>query len=442
MASWNPLHSKVESGLAALKLEPSAPPAPPDYYCVDSIGKTRWDRLPFFYQWNEIVKNRLNEKKTIRSRDTKLMTEPRIDTTFDEEFKENSQIAKEQAIQKAMETYEERRLPRQTLTDISAFYNQLKIITKQYLLKQLHGGKGFDWLDETLIKTSTGWVLLTESFMNIQESLDKVRWNVDIAYFKSTDWLGRLYINEIKTPNCVMDCRDIATANKALLDLHSTYVLMDDAAYSGQQKSSLLSQMIGAFMLRTTPTTLMIMIPFITRMAMDRFRLALMEYQRRNSDLYTLSETIEPNERIFNFYRHNLKSPLPLKTLTVRIWTGGEIIEESEYLLEHRVLEGVPKEEKEERIKAFHDVMLGNTYQKCYGATLTLFEHKVPDFLSLNANLGYAFEKAMNRINKHYTFNPPYKVQLNQINQIKSSTAQKGGVRRVARGVKHRQGKD
>lgn len=402
--AWKPVFFAAHAPLAMPPLAAQQEPANP---CTHYNQPKYTSLLPFYYQKNELV----SVYPANAPIQTRLLSTPEISKKIDHRFRRQAAAAKEETIQEIMEDIGTQH---PFYDDIKRFYSHVRIYTKKEFAAQLT--KGFQWTLKHLKKQP--WVMMTEHYNETLANLEKHP-TASVAPFKSTEWIGNLFLQYCvkkkryananpPEPQCRLGCRidslKLAFVEPGLiLDTYGVYVLFDDAAYSGQQKALVLTTMLRSILPRRRETTILVVIPYRTRMAIDRFRLALWSHQHANPGctvvqethgdeiVYVLTQTVREASGAAAEAKH---------TARIHVWTGGTVMDECQDILEHKNgLSG-------SRLAALSQWV---AYEGTGGATLTLFEHKVPDFLSLNSKFGNRFKEKMSSA---YAYNPPYKVVL------------------------------
>lgn len=382
----------------------TAPAAPAVNPCTHYNTKKANALMPFYYQKGQLH----SVYPTNAPIQARLLSVPEISKKIDHRFRQDAAAATKEAIETLLE-----RIGRGHVfhDDLRAFFGNVRIYTKREFAKELT--RGFQWTLKHLKQQP--WGMMTEQFISTLETLENTP-TAPVANFKSTEWIGNLFLQHCakKKPyvaageaqcrlGCRIDSTKLAFVEPGLiLDRYGIYVLLDDAAYSGQQKALVLTTMLRSIHSRRRVSTILVMIPYRTKMAMDRFRLALWSHQHANPGCTVVQET-RADEVVFTLtqtFGASEASETAQHTVRIHLWTGGTLMDDCQTILEHRVgLTGA-------RLAAVSQWV---AYQGTGGATLTLFEHKVPDFLSLNSMFGNLFKEKMGH---YYALNPPYKVVL------------------------------
>lgn len=363
---------------------PTMPPKKdmPANPCTHYMQPAFLQKLPFYYQRSQLETFYKDHPGILE----RLATTPEISKKIDHAYRRDAAKAKEEVLLEMIRPDDPDREP------LMAFYRHVRIYTKAEFHQTLK--KGFQWVRRGLKKRP--WVMLTEKYNDTLDLLNRLP-NAKEAPFKSTEWVGNLFLHhcaKYDAPLCQLGCM-IDGANLAfvppesVLDPYEVYLLFDDAAYSGQQKSLLLTTILKSIHVRRTTATVFVMIPYYTAMAIDRFRLGLRSYEQATG--CSVSQTTRATEIVYE-----VKDPSQTRTVFIHLWTGGVLMEETATLMDALRMSPALKSRM---------VMDG------LGATLTLFEHKVPDFLSLNAIFGQRF-KSHPLMVPYYRENPPYKVVL------------------------------
>ena len=337
--------------------------------------------------------------------------------------------------------------------NLRAFYSHIQIHSKTALVTLLKSG--FDWLVERIMslpENDPSWIMIVENLLNITEnrlehpepSATVNGRNVNYTY-KSSEWIGHLFLEH---------CKKLRKNGEAVLNRYacldqefkgvqatpaSSFVLFDDGAYSGEQKAKILRNFIEKVHYSKPTSAMFIVIPYYTRYARDRFEKIMTQFAMSKYPNVPgakvldkqLTATFEATHRhykietTFTVTPPGEKIPSEPKTHTtttnVYFWFGGVEMEDTISILNHQVLKDVT--DPVQREKQFFQIIRYLGYYstdkdpfeiyKSIGATLTLFEHKVPDFLSLNAAFGNNF-RDHTEMDTHYTYNPPYKLKVDE----------------------------
>jgi hypothetical protein len=245
-------------------------------------------------------------------------------------------------------------------------FDHVRIFTNNDLVKQLKAGA--KWLNRRL--TDAKWMALTERLSkNKGQTHKSAEWALSLAW----DALER-------PPWCAADFTDRAT----LVDMVKTgtheFVAFDDAAYSGTQKATQVGNVFRvlreAWNDEQPPITVYMVIPFMTQVAIDRFcRIGEADIAKKVVKKGSIELQYSDGHRIL-------------------IWLGGVLMPST-----IEVLKGLPDMTEEKA----HD--LSATFLDSAGS-LCIFEHKVPDYMSLPWLIGETFQKQMW---DHYKHTPPYK---------------------------------
>jgi hypothetical protein len=377
--------------------------------CSEYLQPKYMNLMPYLYQASELVAKEIPEEER-----TEYVSEPKIHPIIQREFKTNATKARTASIkalitnrmkEKSFEPYKEQ---------LEHFYNAVTIHSKQTFLDTAKNG--FDWMRERLAPYGQSWVLMTENYVSNVSRAGILKVSQSIP-FKSSEWVGKMFLSTLdkkSTSQCVVDStnvRDVMTVPE-----RSCYVLFDDGAYSGSQKGLILSSFIANVLPAREKTTLYLVIPYYTVYALNRFRMNVnsgIQILERNGIQAECAYEIQ-TENSCERYELIMKKDGTEHRLEIVIWTGGIQMEESD-----RIVTDGPGNLDTKQL--FLIKMKGID---SLGATMTLFEHKVPDFLSLNAAFGNAFKDKKN-MKEHYEYNPPYKVK--PMKQAATSSSNVGG---------------
>lgn len=245
-------------------------------------------------------------------------------------------------------------------------FDHVRIFTNDDLVKQLKAGA--KWLNRRL--TDAKWMALTERL-----SKNKLQTH------KSAEWALSLAWDALERPPwCAADFTDRSTLTDMVKAGTHEFVAFDDAAYSGTQKATQVSNVFRvlreAWTDKQPPITLYMVIPFMTQVAIDRFcRIGEADIVKKVVKKGSIELQYSEGHRIL-------------------IWLGGVLMPST-----IEVLKGLPDMTEEKA----HD--LSTTFLDSAGS-LCIFEHKVPDYMSLPWLIGETFQKQMW---DHYRHTPPYK---------------------------------
>jgi hypothetical protein len=248
------------------------------------------------------------------------------------------------------------------------------------------------------------YIVMTEAILGNRSPKRFANDTKELKSYKSSEWVSKLFLHHptastVKPPVRLLDESHPITLGSAgyLNSLEAdTFLLMDDGIYSGIQKQDTID---GFIRQRTKPYTLYFIPLYWTELGLHRIMKSIENYylkEQSSSVLIVRNKTS---------YKITIGLLNPFRTSTViYIWTGGEqmktvydIIEKNEALLAK--LDNVSYDKKEGQ---FHYAQRPRNF----GITLSLFEHKVPDNLSLVEAIGHFYK---HRMNVHYRYNPPYK---------------------------------
>jgi len=248
-------------------------------------------------------------------------------------------------------------------------FDHVRIFTNSDLVKQLKAGA--KWLNRRL--TDAKWMALTERLSkNKGQTHKSAEWALSLAW----DALER-------PPWCAADFTDRSTLTDMVKQGTHTFVAFDDAAYSGTQKATQVNNVFRVLREAHSPTqqpiTLYMIIPFMTQVAIDRFgRIGEHDLVKKVVKKGSIELMYNDGHRII-------------------IWLGG-------FLMPNvvDVLKGLP-DITEDVASDISSYFLDNAGSLC------VFEHKVPDYMSLPWLIGETFQKQMW---DHYQHTPPYKPHI------------------------------
>jgi hypothetical protein len=245
-------------------------------------------------------------------------------------------------------------------------FDHVRIFTNSDLVKQLKAGA--KWLNRRL--TDAKWMALTERLSkNKGQTHKSAEWALSLAW----DALER-------PPWCAADFTDRSTLTDMVKTGTHEFVAFDDAAYSGTQKATQVGNVFRvlreAWNDEQPPITLYMVIPFMTQVAIDRFcRIGEADIVKKVVKKGSIELQYPDGHRIL-------------------LWLGGVLMPST-----IEVLKGLP-DMTEEKAHDLSAPFLDNAGSLC------IFEHKVPDYMSLPWLIGETFQKQMW---DHYKHTPPYK---------------------------------
>jgi len=412
----------------------------------------------------------------------------KINTKIRANFIQASSLAKQAVVDGIIKNSEDKRYLSDLFTledNLSNLYKVrlLKNLKKYYDIDKIHINdkakfyeilkEGFKWTIAHL-PTNQRFILVVEALLHYSKFIVEVN-ETDIGpnvsrdhmfyNYKSTDWIVNLFLNECsnsmekkikRIPEqmaCLIESDFISDGNQlveANINNTHTFVLFDDGAYSGQQKSIILMNFLKKIHLRKPSSTLIVTIPFYTHYAFDKFRQVITNYIERedsydegsgvNKKVTVKKELLATFEKTHHHYEIktiiktetskitkilgiSIQSTIKPTIITehishIYIWTGGIVMEESSSIIEKNILNEITdyNEKQKQLLHMLRFMGFGGDYPNKYnmstlGATLSLFEHKVPDYLSLNRVFGDRFEEHEG-VKDHFKFNPPYKVRV------------------------------
>jgi|APGre2960657404_1045060.scaffolds.fasta_scaffold09156_3 hypothetical protein len=261
----------------------------------------------------------------------------------------------------------------------------LHIFTNKDLMAQLI--KGVKWVNKGV--GSRPWALLTEALTKEDTQ-------------KSSEWVASLAWNDLANkPYCVSDMTLDENKNmtkyiyeKGVRD----FVIFDDGAYSGAQKASSIFVDTWKELLAFDPNAsfnIFVVIPFYTKVALDKFRNSANFHSKFNLDI-----VMENKEARCTIYRDTSMNRY------VYIWKGGVEMPSTLEIINQKTQETlIPLNQNAVKMSQDLSRTIFETIFKG-GASLTIFEHKVPDALSLPSPIGQVF---MRHLSDQFKATPPYK---------------------------------
>ena len=304
-------------------------------------------------------------------------------------------------------------LDKQVLIDLLCIlFNEIQIFTNKQLLENIN--EGVEWISIMLkgkYNKYQKWCLLTENLYN--------------GPFKSPEWIGSFawkelqykMDKELKTllPFCVSDVSSkLGNNTTTIKDMYiqhdvCNFIMFDDGAYSGLQKSTAIFIDTWNKLTQNIPIVsdrgfnIFIVIPYLTNKAIEAFRRV------------AISQNLGFNNEIINTELNYRKWEDTTRNRNVYIWGGKVIMKSTQNIIQellNELFEQVP-----ENVGLCNDIynFIINDILKDYGGTvgaaMCLFEHKLPDFVSLPTVISdmYMDDHIMY---SHYLKNPPYKYAL------------------------------
>jgi len=291
---------------------------------------------------------------------------------------------------------------------IKAIFNEIQIFTNRQLLESIN--EGVEWLSRTF---NDGyyrkWGLLTENLYQISSS----------STFKSPEWIASFAWEKLKNledknrdnllPYCVSDVGsgmiDVSTINDMYINHNiQHFVMFDDGAYSGLQKSTAI--FIHAWKALTSnpnvnkPFSIIVIIPFLTHKAIDTFRRAVITYN------------LGFNKEFINHEHNYCEWEDTINNRSVFIWGGKVIMPNTTNIVYEQVSKLIKPTPKTYALcNAIYNFIIKDIltdFGGTLGAAMCIFEHKLPDFLSLPTVVANMFMENQ-FMNSNYSVNPPYK---------------------------------
>lgn len=304
-------------------------------------------------------------------------------------------------------------LDKQIITDLLCIlFNEIQIFTNKQLLENIN--EGVEWISKMLkgkYNKYQKWGLLTE--------------NLYKGPFKSPEWIGSFAWKELQSkkdkelktllPFCVSDVSsrlgDNTTTIKNMYMYHDVcnFIMFDDGAYSGLQKSTAIFIDTWNKLTQNIPIVsdrgfnIFIVIPYLTNKAIEAFR------------RIAISQNLGFNNEVINNELNYRKWEDTFTNRNVYIWGGKVIMESTQNIIQNLLndlFEQVP-----ENVGLCQDInnFITNEILKDYGGTvgaaMCLFEHKLPDFVSLPTVISNMYMDD-SKMYSHYLKNPPYKYAL------------------------------
>jgi len=290
---------------------------------------------------------------------------------------------------------------------IGSIFSEIQIFTNENLRDGIY--EGVDWIGQNFGNDYKKWGLLTENLYK----------KTNDSTFKSPEWIASFAWSKMQTlrdikqqnllPFCVSDVGSGMDSVSSIKDMYENYgiqnfIMFDDGAYSGLQKSLAVFTHTWRELTSNpnikTPFNIIVVIPFMTVKAVEAFRMKAStygggfnrEYINRDNNYCQWEDTI--NKR------------------NVFLWGGKVVMQNTTDIVYNKVkwmFQKIPEPCgicKNVNDFIIHEIFtdLGGTL----GAALCLFEHKLPDFVSLPSVVAEIFIASPKMLN-HYNKNPPYK---------------------------------
>jgi len=296
---------------------------------------------------------------------------------------------------------------------IMLIFSEIKIFSNKDLLNNINDG--IEWISSMFNGYYQRWGLLTENLFQLST-----------PQFKSPEWIAafswkllenkkdRLFKQLV--PFCVSDMPTFMSTQfsptTSIKDMYENYdiehyVIFDDGAYSGLQKSTAIFMKTWKELTENItsikPFKIIIVIPYITQLAVENFRMTAII---NNLGFDTENRNMERNYCEWSDSRTNR---------SVFIW-GGKYLMQSTKDVVYSVICKTIDSRRPYYIDMCNDVnnfIINKILTKhgTLGAALCLFEHKLPDFVSLPSVIS-DFYMLDYELSNHYKRNPPYKYSL------------------------------
>ena len=333
---------------------------------------------------------------------------------------------------------------------LQQFYGRIQMHTKSEYFATLN--TGFGWTIQKLnAQKVLKWVLLAENLTYLGEEISDMRLYENpilsrnyLYRFKSTDWIGNLFLNSClksrdeskrripETLSCPLgSSAAMDDMERSVITDNDTFVLFDDGAYSGQQKADILNNFIQTVHKIKQDSKLIITIPYYTFYAIEKLQKVITDYVYINQPdrVKKISTKFDKTQRYYKietefhtverthkklFLGITVEKNVPKKTLHtthIYLWMGGSPMQDSLTILQSIAGDNEAALMRLVEYLGYSGKYLTPWMFKFIGATLTLFEHKIPDDLSLNRAIGDSLYDEPH-VKSHYTFNPPYKLKV------------------------------
>jgi len=291
---------------------------------------------------------------------------------------------------------------------LKSIFSEIQIFTNEQLRDSIY--EGVKWISKMFKNDYNKWGLLTENLYKSHVN----------STFKSPEWVASFAWDEIKSrtdkknvtllPFCVSDVGSGMNNVSTIKDMYENhgiqhFIMFDDGAYSGLQKSLAVFTHTWKELTSNpnvkTPFTIVVVIPFITVKAVDAFRLKASTY-----NLGFNREYIDNNNNYCEWED-------TINKRSVFLWGGKVVMQNTTDIVYNKVSKMIPPTQKTYGICndvynfIIKDILtdLGGTL----GASMCVFEHKLPDFVSLPTVVADIFTSASDIHDHYYNKNPPYK---------------------------------
>jgi len=273
---------------------------------------------------------------------------------------------------------------REQYRHLNIIFHYIYIHTKGELLDELR--RGVAWLEPHL-KVSD-YVILTER--DVFDLTERSK------HFKSAEWIARLALDktlgmpELKLP------AHICTIDEHFNKPYNTYVIFDDGLYSGRQKASSIWTVIR----NKQNIRLFLLAPFYTDQSIQQINSTIMRMNIQGNSYNDFQQYYYEDCVLWKSINLNVQ---------VYVWTGGKKMQCTGDIVNYYYPSKCDSV-MQVLSRLAYDPSRGGIYEDTVGfgvgATLTLFQHKIPDTVSLVRVIEEFFRDNMR---SYYEWNPPYK---------------------------------
>jgi hypothetical protein len=340
--------------------------------------RRRLQPIPYYYKEDELIRyQKAQQKKGIAYDIQPYLDAPLVNLELSQKFKTEAEGLRDTVLR---DEFNRLGFP-------ANFSNHITIYTKYDFDQVLQ--RAIAWFKT---QKQQPYILITEAlfYKNIQRIFDND--TKELIDYKSSEWVFKLFLHH---PTAALLKPPVRLLDEASIDAHKTpdyfntleadtFVLMDDGIYSGKQKSKSIQYFIKK---RTKPFTFYLIPMYWTE---EGVLFIVQSIQMYYTKQHALSVSIDRKK---NLYTITIRSKHPS---VFYIWLGGDSMNTVTRLNIKKIIYSNDDGHLE----------LGEGSSKNLGMTLCLFEHKIPDNLSLNKAIGDFYA---HRLATHYRYNPPYK---------------------------------
>lgn len=346
--------------------------------------RRRLQPIPYYYKKDELIRyQKAQQKKGIAYDIQPYLDAPLVNLELSQKFKTEAEGLRDTVLR---DEFNRLGFP-------ANFSNHITIYTKYDFDQVLQ--RAIAWFKT---QKQQPYILITEAIIHRRSPKRFANDTKELKSYKSSEWVSKLFLHHptavpLKPPVRLLDEATLVEYTHTYFDElgADTFLLMDDGIYSGVQKSETVEAFIH---LRSKPYTLYLIPLYWTDDGIQKIIRILQHYY---TDEKLTTFLLVKKE---NFYKITIGFLNPVRRSSViYIWLGGVKMQNVETLRSFEKLRQLSYDRKE---GSFHPGRYGNIL----GKTLCLFEHKIPDGLSLVGAVGSFYA---HRLATHYRYNPPYK---------------------------------